>query len=529
MDIYTKLKTLDFVVILIYLVSVVAIGFFVSYRRRGSEDLFLGDRSFGWFNVGLSIFGTNVSPSMMIGSAAVSYSLGMVGAYSEWLAWWLMMLLAMVFVPHYLNTRISTMPGFMNRRFDERCRTVLTVLSIFSILILWLGGTLYAGGILLSQLLNWPFWLSCTVLMVVATSFTVAGGLAAVIVTDTFQSILMIVASSILAVIMLFKVGGLQGLMDKVPADNWQIFRPIADKEFPWPAVIMGYFVAGIWFWCTDQTIVQRVLGAKNIPQGQLGVFFAASLKIITPLIFFVPGMMCKILHPDLASADDAYATMVTTYLPTGFVGLIVAVLIAALISTIDSGLNSLSAVFTLDLYAKIKKDATVHRIKQVGRVVTVIAALVSVLFAISIRSLNSTNIFILLGTIISYIAPPMSAVFIVGVFWKRANATAAFHTLIWGSLVSVCIGVAYLKHWPSEDFWPHFMYVSTIIWAALVIMMVVISLLTAKPSEEKMLPGIAESYRKLNLSVKSVWIAWAALAFVMISIYVFFQLISRK
>ena len=168
MEIYTKLETLDFIVIGLYLFAVVAIGFWVSYRRRGSEDLFLGDRSFGWFNVGLSIFGTNVSPAMMIGAAAISYSLGMVGAYGEWLAWWLMMLLAMVFVPHYLNTRISTMPEFMSRRFDERCRTLLTVLSIVSILILWLGGTLYAGGILLSQLLNWPFWLSCTVLMVIS-------------------------------------------------------------------------------------------------------------------------------------------------------------------------------------------------------------------------------------------------------------------------------------------------------------------------------------------------------------------------
>ena len=400
MDIYTKLKTLDFIVIGLYLFAVIAIGFWVSYRRRGSEDLFLGDRSFGWFNVGLSIFGTNVSPAMMIAAAAISYKLGMVGAYGEWLAWGLMMLLAMVFVPHYLNTRISTMPQFMSRRFDERCRTLLTVLSIVSILILWLGGTLYAGGILLSQLLNWPFWLSCTVLMVIATSFTVAGGLAAVIVTDSFQSVLMILASTMLAIIMLVKVGGFQGLVDKVPAEDWQLFRPIADQEFPWPAVLMGYFVSGIWFWCTDQTIVQRVLGAKSIPQGQLGIYFAAVLKVITPLIFFVPGMMCKILHPDLASSDDAYATMVTTYLPTGFIGLIVAVLIAALISTIDSGLNSLSTVFTLDLYARVKKEAGPHKRKQVGRIVTVFAALGAVLFAIAIRSLNADNIFILLGTI---------------------------------------------------------------------------------------------------------------------------------
>jgi len=529
MEIYTKLKTADFVVIGVYLFAVVALGFWVSYRRRGSEDLFLGDRSFGWFNVGLSIFGTNVSPSMMISTAAISYSLGMVGAYCDWLAWGLMMLSAMVFVPHYLNTRITTMPEFIRRRFDERCRTVLTILSILSVLILWLGGTLYAGGVLLSQLLNWPFWLSCTVLMVIATSFTVAGGLAAVIITDTFQSILMILSSTLLAVIMFVKVGGFQGLVDNVPAADWQLFRPIADKEFPWPAVVMGYCVAGIWFWCTDQTIVQRVLGARSIPQGQMGVFFAAAIKVFSPLIFFVPGIMCKVLHPDLASPDDAYATMVTTHLPVGFVGLIVAVLIAALVSTIDSGLNSLSTVFTIDLYARFNKEASAHKRKQVGRIVTLVAAFGAVLFALSIRSLPSENMFVLLGTIISYIAPTMSAVFIVGVLWKRANSTAAFHTLVWGSLASMITGVAHLKEWPSKEFWPHFMYVSSIIFGVLVVMMVVLSLLTRKSDEEEELPSIAEGYRKLKVSVKPVWAAWGVLALVMTFIYVFFQVISRK
>ncbi len=531
MDIHSALRTVDFVVIGIYIVALLSLGFWVSFRKKHSTDLFLAGRSLGWPNIGLSIFGTNISPSMMIASCGIAYASGMVAGNFEWLAWIFLLLLAMVFMPHYLNTKISTMPQFMSCRFNESCRNFLSWYTVFSTLVLWLGGNLYAGGLLLGQILDWPLWLSVLFLITIATSFTVTGGLAAVVITDSFQSILMIGASAAITIIAFFKIGGIGNLMDSVPADYWKLFRPAGDPTYPWPAIILGYPVLGIWFWCTDQTIVQRVLGGRDIRQGQLGTVFAGYLKILTPLIFFIPGIMCKVLHPNLTNPDEAYMIMVTHYLPVGMIGLIVAVLIAALISTVDSGLNSLSTIFTLDIYCKnFRPRATQKEIRRVGQVITVAAAVVSVLFSLAIGSVRDMDLFSLLQSIISFLAPSMAAVFLVGVLWKRATSTAALSTLFIGSFTSISIGICYLARWPSEEFWPHFMMLSFYMFVSLAVFMVIVSLLTKKPAPESALPSLRQAYTQLdNYSAKSVWSWWAVLAAIMAGLYIFFQLAGTK
>ena len=446
-----SLEVVDYVVIAVYVTVLVGIGMWVSWRRRGSEDLFLAGRSLGWPNVGLSIFGTNVSPSFMIASCGIAFSTGMVTANFEWLAWWFLMLLAMLFVPYYLRTRISTMPQFMKRRFGRATYEFLSWYALFTTIILWLGGTLFASGVLLGQIMGWPVWVSVVVLTVIATSFTVAGGLAAVVITDSFQAILMILGSAVLTVIGLSKVGGITALVEKVPAHYWQLFRPSNDQVYPWHAVVLGYPVMGIWFWCTDQTIVQRVLGARDVRQGQLGAVFAGFLKILTPFIFILPGIVCYALHPELENADKtAFMTMVTTCLGPGMIGLIVAVLIAAVISTIDSGLNSFSTVFTLDIYARrFRPNATEKELKWLGRLATIGAACVAVACALAIGTVQAT-LFDLLQSIIAFIAPPMAAVFMVGVLWRRATAKAAITALLVGSAVSISVGVCQMAKWPA-------------------------------------------------------------------------------
>ena len=242
------LRTPDWIVIVVYATSLIGIGMWVSFKRRGAEDLFLAGRSLGWHNVGLSIFGTNIGPSFLIAACGVAYSTGMVTANFEWLAWWFLMLLAMLFVPHYLNTKISTMPEFMKRRFGEPAYRFLSWYALFTTIALWLGGSLYTGGLLFSQIMGWEFWVSVVFLTIIATSFTVAGGLAAVVITDAFQSILMIVGSATLTVIALMQVGDFQTLMDKVPPDYWKLIRPASDPTYPWPAMFLGYPVLGVWF-----------------------------------------------------------------------------------------------------------------------------------------------------------------------------------------------------------------------------------------------------------------------------------------
>lgn len=523
-NIHESLTRIDYTVIVVYVVSLLSLGFWVSFRKNKSDDLFLAGRTLKWGNIGLSIFGTNVNPSFMIASCGVAFSSGIVAANFEWQAWWFLMLLAMVFAPHYMNTRISTMPEFMSRRFDERCRNFLSWYALLTTMLVWLGTTLYAGGLLLGQILNWPLWTAVMALIVIATSFTVAGGLAAVVITDSFQSVLMIVASVILVIIGCAKVGSFERVMDTIPSDYWQLFRAAGDKDYPWYAIVLGYPVMGIWFWCTDQTIVQRALGGQNLRQGQLGCVFAGYLKVITPLLFFTPGILCKILHPDLDDPNKAYMTMVTTYLPTGMVGLIVAVLIAALVSTVDSGLNSLSTVFTLDIYQKLfKSDAGPKHLKQVGRIVTVVGAVFAMGFALSMELVKDMGLFALIQSIIGFLAPPMAAIFIIGVIWRRATSTAAFCTLIIGTIICMGTGATYLsKVWPwLSDI--HFLLLSFYLFAVLCSLMVILSLVT-RPDNKAPLPRIREAYQSLGYrSAKAIWLWWAGLAVIMVGIYLFF------
>ncbi len=521
-----SLHIADYLVIGAYIVTLLVLGFWVSFKKGHTEDLFLAGRNLSWPNIGLSIFGTNVQPSFMIASCGIAYSTGMVAGNFEWLAWIFLMLLAMIFIPHYLNTKVSTMPEFMSKRYDERSRVFLSYYTVFSTLILWLAATLYAGGLLITQILGWPLWLAIIFLIVIATSFTVAGGLTAVVITDSFQSVLMIIASAALTIIGFVKVGGFENLVESVPKDYWTLFRPAGDETYPWPAIILGYPVLGIWFWCTDQTIVQRALGGKNVTQGQLGAVFAGFLKIFTPMIFFLPGILCKILHPDLPDQDQAYMTMVTNYLPAGMVGLIIAVLIAALISTVDSGLNSLSTVFTLDIYKRnFRPDATPKETKYIGRVVTVIGAAVSVGLALALDQVEGMDLFSLLQSLISFLAPSMAAVFLIGVLWKKATSTGAFYTLLFGTITSLGIGGCYLANYPSEGFWPHFMLLAFYLFVALSLFFVVLSLLTQKVCKNKPLPTLKDTYKNMDMtSNKKVWSLWIILAVIMVAVYIIFQ-----
>lgn len=526
MSIHEALQPLDFAVIILYIISVLALGFWVSFKKDHTEDLFLAGRRLGWTNVGLSIFGTNVSPSMMIGSCGVAYATGMVASNFEWLAWIMLLVLAMLFLPHYLNTKISTMPEFIDKRFGGKARDVLAYYSIFATLVMWLGGNTYAGAVLLGQIMNWPVWVSLVFLMVIGTSFTIAGGLAAVVITDSFQSILMILASAALTIIGLVHLGSFENLYTGVPQDFWLLFRPADDAAYPWHAILLGYPIIGIWFWCSDQTIVQRVLGARNIRQAQLGTIFAGFLKIVTPLIFFVPGIICRVSFPDLSDPDTAYMTMVTQYMPVGMVGLIVAVLIAAIVSTVDSGLNSLSTVFTLDIYLKrIRPNADTKEKIFVGRIVTLAAAVVSVLLALAISAVEGMDLFSLMASIIGFLAPPLAAVFLLGVTWKRATSQAALVTLIFGTVLSVGVGILYLAKFPSEDFYPHFLLLSFYITVVLMAIMLIVSIFTPAPKPEHRLSSIKQAYKNMdNYSPKAIWIWWAALGVIMFGIYIGFQ-----
>ncbi|MCA9238399.1 MAG: sodium/solute symporter [Planctomycetales bacterium] len=529
---------LDVAVFAGYVVTLLAIGGFVSYRQRGSDDLFLGGRSMGWGNVGLSIFGTNIGPNFLIATCGAGYTTGMVTANYEWMAWIFLFLLGMVFVPFYLSTKISTMPEFLRKRFGDNCYTFMTVYSLFGTVVLWIGGTLFAGGSLLAQLLGWEELTSIVVLAVLATSFTVAGGLAAVMVTDSFQSILMIAGAGTLSCIALAEVGSFAALQNVQVGDvprglTWKLFQP-SGSATPWYAFVLGYPVLSLWFWCSDQTIVQRALGARDLRNSQAGTLFCGFLKILPPFIFLLPGICAAVLMPGIKDDKRVFLQMVDAYLGPGLKGLIVAVLVAAVVSTLNSGLNSFSTVYTLDVHQRwFARDRSERHAKTVGRITTLLAGVMAVGIAMYLKRTQESgglNLFDLFQSIISYMAPPVSAVFVLGVFWKRATATAALATLVLGTALSLGLGIAsfnnatFLLDADGESLLPHFLLQSFGLFCMLLALMVVVSLATEHRETESELPTMREAYQAERGLGAVGWALWGALAVVMAGLYLFFH-----
>ncbi|MDH7461713.1 sodium/solute symporter [Chitinophagaceae bacterium 26-R-25] len=516
------LSWLDYLVLLLYLVALLTVGIHLSRKNQSNADIFLGGRSLKWWQIGFSMFSANAGPTMLVGFASIGFSQGIVGSNFEWLAWVFLLMLAMFFLPHYLTTKISTMPQFLLLRFGKKSYNFLVIYSLISILVVWLGGALYAGGLIISQIFGWSLMQSMIIVAVIATSFTAIGGLKAVVRTGIFQSIIIIVSSIILTYMGLHKIGGISGLVQQTPKNYWMLFRPASDPEYSWIAVLLGYPVVAIYYWCADQTIVQKVLAAENIEEGQYGAMFIAALKIMMPLIFIFPGIMCFVLFRNVAQPDNAYVTMIKQLMPHGLLGLCVAALVAALIDTVSSALNSFSTVFTLDVVSRFKKmdDTTLRRF---GKLFTVVAAILAIGIA-SLYSHSGKGFFDLVQGLVSILAPPLSVVFLAGITWKRVTSIAANVVLYGGGLACLIIGVCYVVGYPYKGFWPHFLMLSFYIFCVLLVVMVIVSLLT-KQTNGKALPSLLETNRKMALgNGKKVWLLWGALAVVMALIYILFN-----
>lgn len=520
------LQTIDIVIICTYLLMLIGIGLYYSHKNKikTADDLFLGGRSLNWYRIGLSIFSTNVSPMMIVGYCGVAYASGMAVANFEWLAWVFLLLLAMVFIPHYLSTRVSTMPEFLLRRYGSSSHAFLSYYTLFSTLIVWLSFVLFTGGIITSQMLGVPFWTAVVGVALFATSYTFAGGLGAVVRTGVIQSVVVTAATVVVSVLAINRIGGVDKVISSTPKEFWTIFRPASDDVYPWQAILLGYPVIGIWYWCTDQTIVQRVLAAKNIEQGQYGSMLVAFLKVLIPFIFLLPGIYCLVLFPNLQSPDHAYVTLVSKLLPVGVIGLTLAALIAALINDVAIGLNAFSTVFTLDIFVKkFNPIASQETIKKTGRLVIIFAAIIAIGIALLLSTLNK-GLFELSQAAGTYLAPPLSTVFLLGVFWKGATSKAANITLFFGSAVCLTIGIMQITDYPNKGFWPHFMLLAFYMMVSLMVLMIIISLILPE-KDKKSLPTLAETYASQpKFDHKKVWLGWSSIAVIMVTLYYIFR-----
>jgi SSS family solute:Na+ symporter len=527
-NIVARLTTLDYAIVATYLVILMVIGYRASFgKKKNSEEgetLFLANKSLGWASIGFNMWGTNVGPSMLLAFASIGYSTGIVAVNFDWYAFVFLLLLAIVFAPKYLAAKVFTMPEFMGQRYGESTRTILAWYALVKMLISWLSLGLFAGGFLVRQILGIPMWQSVIVLVLFAGLFAFAGGLKAIARVNVFQMILLIGVSLTLTILGISKAGGLSQVFHTVPGHYWNLIHPASDPKYPWYAILLGYPVSAVAFFCTDQAMVQSVLGAKNLEQGQLGVNFIGWLKILSLPLFILTGVLCYILFPHLNDPAEAYMTMVVNLFPSGMNGLVIVVLIAVLVGTIGSSLNSLSTVFTMDIYAEsINRNATNKDLVRMGRITVLAGCVFAVGMALAIDSIKGLNLFDVFQSVLGFIAPPLAVVFLLAVFWKRTTRKAVNLVLSVGSACSLGTGVVYLWVLPSDKyhFWPHYLMLSFYIFAFLLLAAVIISLLDSAPIIYK---ADAETVSNIAKPTKRVKIAWASLVVVMVILYIIFN-----
>ena len=441
------LETLDWIVLSIYFLALIAVAVWVVLQKnKNTEDYFLAGRNVGWFVIGASIFASNIGSEHVVGLAGTGFESGTPMAHYELHAW-IVLLLGWLFLPFYIRSGAFTMPEFLEKRFDSRSRWFLSVFSLLAYVLTKVSVTIYAGGIVVSELLGIPFWYGAIGVVVFTGIYTVIGGMKAVIYTETLQTIVLILGSVVITYLGLQQVGGWNELQDTVRAvspDHFNMWRPMSDPDFPWTGLLIGGTIVGIWYWCTDQYIVQRTLAAHNIKIGRRGAIFGAYLKLLPILIFLIPGIIAfalSVQNPEvfaIEKADRAFPMLVKTLLPVGLKGLVAGGLMAALMSSLASVFNSCSTIFTIDIYKKLKPKKSERELLTTGKIATGIIVVLGIVWIPIMERIGGGVMYQYLQNVQSYIAPPVTAVFLLGIIWKRVNAQAAISTLIAGLVLLV-------------------------------------------------------------------------------------------
>ncbi len=489
------LGTLDWIAIAIYFLAIAGISFWSMKKKKDSaQEYFLADRNIGWFIIGTSILASNVGSEHVVGLAGTGASSGLVMGHYE-LHSWIALLLGWVFVPFYLRSKVFTMPEFLEKRYDGRSRWFLSVVSLVSYVLTKVSVTIYAGTVVITSFLGFDFWTSAMVLVILTGIYTILGGMRAVVYTEAMQAIVLIFGSLILTIVGLNQLGGWNEMIAAIPKENLNMFPPLSDPNYPWAGILFASPIVGLWYWCTDQYIVQRVLAAKNEAQARRGTIFAGYLKLLPFFIFLIPGLIAAALAAsgkiNLSQPDQAFPTLVKNLLPAGLRGLIAGGLLAALMSSLAAVFNSCSTLFTMDVYRRIKPETPDKQLVTVGRIATVIVVILGILWIPLMKYISGT-LYQYLQSVQSYIAPPIAAVFLLGVFYKRINAKGALAVLITGFVIGIArIFLEIYKGSLSGFLYAfadlNFLYFCIVLFVFSIVMLIIVSLLTGKPSEEQL------------------------------------------
>ncbi len=527
-------NTLDLTIIAIYLAFIVGLGLWVAIRARkrshdSARSYFLASGTLKWPVIGLALFSTNISTIHLVALAQQGYDNGLAFGNFEWMAAFTLIILSLFFIPFYIRSKVTTLPDFLEKRYNGTSRDILAIISVFSAIFIHIGFSLYTGGIVIEAMFGIPLLYSIIAICGLVGIYTVLGGLSAVVITEAIETVVLLLGAIIITVICFMKLGSWQHFTETVKANQegqemLSVLRPHGDKSgLPWYAVLLGYPVIGIWYWCADQTIVQRVLGAKDENHARMGPLFAGFIKILPVFLFVLPGLMafalvksgtldenrlanlnvgasvvvdgsefpvgdqaltfegktlkaggkiididgkaCRVetrpsvLHPDTTEAvllidgklrknsEDTYAFMIRELLSPGVRGVITAALLAALMGTIAGALNSVSTLISYDLVRRWRPNTSERALVKIGRITALITVVVAIVWSLQLGRYKS--IFEGIVALISYVAPPITAVFVWGIFWKRASSFASTATLGLGALLGFTV---FLLDWNKES-----------------------------------------------------------------------------
>jgi SSS family solute:Na+ symporter len=543
------LTTLDWVVIALYFGLLLGLAWWVIKKGKDTaDDYFLAGRNLGWWVVGASIFASNIGSEHLVGLAGAGATSGVAFAHYELHAWCLLVL-GWVMIPFYIRSRVFTMPEFLEKRFSSTARWVLSLISLVAYMMTKLAVGIFAGGIVFGTLLPElqveigpmvfdSFWVGSFLVVILTGAYTVLGGMRAVAYTEALQTFVLIFGSALLTYFGITKLGGWSELRAVLDPDMFNLWKPLVpngmegtwapvketgriawyfNTNYPWLGMLLCAPIIGLWYWTTDQYIVQRALGARNEREARRGSIFAAFLKLLPVFIFIIPGMIWLALAKSGAVAEFArmldaegnpladfsqasFPLMVQYIMPAGLRGLVVAGLLAALMSSLAGAFNASSTLFTIDFYQKFRPNATQHQLVWIGRIATMVLVLVALMWIPVIR--GGKGLYEYLQGVQGYLAPPIFVVFFFGIFMKRLNAKGCLSALIVGFLMGlfrlivdtpVALKLAGFEHgYPEGSFlWivnnTYFQYYSLLIFLVSVVAMIGVSYMTEKPSEDRL------------------------------------------
>jgi len=489
---------IDYFVVGLYFTLILGIGVYTSKNKDNTSEYFLANRNLGWFVIGASLFASNIGSEHLVGLAESGFKKGLIESQFEILAAFMLLILGWVFVPFYKKSAVTTMPEYLEKRFSSSARMYLSLVSIFAYVITKISVTIFAGAIVFETLLGIDFWTGAVIVVVVTGLYTILGGLKAVIYTDTIQMFLLLGGSILVTVFGLDAIGGWENMVATSGDGFMSLWRTASDPNYPWTAILFGAPILGVWYWCTDQFIVQRVLAAENESVGRKATIFAGFLKLTPMFIFVVPGMIAYSMHNDPNSAfklpvengvvqsSGTLVAMVQFLLPAGLRGLVAAGILSALMSSLSSVFNSCSTLITWDIYKKYNPKKTEKELVKVGQIATGFLVLTGMLWIPFQEALSEGGLFTYLQSVQALISPPIAAVFLLGLFIKRINSQGAMAALYTGAVLGVSRLISEVYGFENILTQPMFLHFALYLFLVCSLIMLLVSYMTPEPDYEK-------------------------------------------